>query len=158
MGGIGIAAILIIYVALGGFEQWAKAKEEYKTLDQQLKDLNTDNRKQSGLLSIVPVFEMPADKETQKVLLREEMVQQFDEARISGQPWLEVPGKASPLPPYSLLCLHSNGSCRISQMFNLLANLKENPYLVAIEELRIKCDEQNPQQINFDITVSTFYK
>ena len=158
MGGIGVVAILIIYVALSGIEYWTQKRQSFQTLDQQLKDLDTDKRKQTGLLSIVPVLEMPVDKETQKVLLREEMVQQFDDARITGQPWLEVSGKASPLPPYGLLCLKSSGSCRLRDMFNLLANLKENPYLVAIEELRIKCDPQNPQQIDFDITVSTFYR
>ena len=158
MGGIGVVAILIITVGLSGLEYWTKARESYKALNQQLKDLDTDKRKQSGLLSIVPVLEMPVDKETQKVLLREEMVQQFDDARITGQPWLEVSGKTSPLPQYKLLGLKSSGSCRLSQMFTLLANLKENPYLVAIEELRIKCDAQNPQQIDFDITVSTFFK
>ena len=158
MGGIGVAAILILTVALSGFEYWANARQSYNTLDQQLKDLDTDKRKYEGLLSIVPVLKMPENKDNQKVLLREEMVQQFDDARITGQPWLEVSGKASPLPPYGLMCLKSSGSCRLRDMFNLLANLKENPYLVAIEELRIKSDPQNPQQINFDITVSTFYK
>lgn len=158
MGAIGVVAILIFYVALGGFENWTQARQSYKTRDQQLKDLDTDKRKQSGLLSVVPVLEMPVDKEEQKKRLREEMVQQFRNARITGQPWLEVSGKANPEERYSLLGLKSSGSCRLRDMFNLLANLKENPYMVAIEELRIKCDPQNPQQIDFDITVSTFYK
>ena len=77
MGAIGVVAILIFLAALSGFEKWTKARQSYKTLDQQLKDLDTDKIKQSGLLSIVPVFEMPVDKESHKVLLREEMVQQF---------------------------------------------------------------------------------
>ncbi len=159
LGGIGVVAILIFWAALSGFDYWTQKRQSYKTLDQQLKDLDTDKIKQEGLLSIVPVLEMPEDKDKQKVLLREEMVQQFDDARITGQPWLEVSGKTNYLPtPYGLLCLKSSGSCRLRDMFNLLANLKENPYLVAIEELRIKCDPQNPQQIDFDITVSTSYK
>ena len=160
LGGIGVAAILIFYVALSGFDYWAQKRQSYKALDQQLKNLDIDKRRYSGLLSIVPVFEIPKDKEEQKIRLREEMVQQFEDARITGQPWLEVSGKTSPLEKegYKLLSLKSSGSCRLRDMFNLLANLKENPYMVAIEELRIKCDPQNPQQIDFDITVSTFYK
>ena len=36
--------------------------------------------------------------------------------------------------------------------------MKENPYLVGIEEMRIKCDENNREKVELDLTVSTFAK
>ena len=43
-------------------------------------------------------------------------------------------------------------------MLDLLANLKENPYLVGVEELRMRIDKKKPQEVDLDLTVSTFVK
>ena len=51
-----------------------------------------------------------------------------------------------------------SGKCKFAQILDLLASLKENPYLVGIEEMRIKCDTKNRQEIELDLTVSTFAK
>jgi len=57
-----------------------------------------------------------------------------------------------------LLRLKCSAKCRFTQVLDLLANLKENPYLVGIEELRIRCDSKKPQEVDLDLTVSTFIK
>jgi hypothetical protein len=157
IGAVGVAAILVFVLILEGFEYWDHARKSFQTLDGQLDDIDVDKATQSRLISVVPVFEMPVEKETQKVRLRDKLIEQFRNSRINSQPWLEVAGKTSPLPEYGLLCLKSSGKCGLSQIFDLLARLKQNPYIVGIEELRLKCDAQNPQQIDFDLTVSTFY-
>jgi hypothetical protein len=59
---------------------------------------------------------------------------------------------------YKLLRMKCSGKCRFTQVLDLLANLKDNPYLVGVEELRIRCDTKNSQQVDMDLTVSTFVK
>jgi hypothetical protein len=42
-------------------------------------------------------------------------------------------------------------------VLDFLARLNENPYLVGIEELKIKkVDPKKPQDVELDLTVSTF--
>ena len=42
-------------------------------------------------------------------------------------------------------------------MLDFLARLNENPYLVGIEEFKIrKSDPKKPQDVDLDLTVSTF--
>jgi hypothetical protein len=54
------------------------------------------------------------------------------------------------------------GKCKFDQLLDFLAGLKENPYLVGVEELRVTCDTKVPpekrNQVEIDLTVSTFAK
>jgi hypothetical protein len=54
--------------------------------------------------------------------------------------------------------LKCSAKCRLTQVLDLLAGLNENPYLVGIEELRLRCDQQKPQAVEMELTVSTFVK
>ena len=64
--------------------------------------------------------------------------------------------------PYRVLRIKCKGKCKFDQLLDFLAALKENPYLVGVEELRIECDSKQPpdkrQDIEVDLTVSTFVK
>ena len=117
-----------------------------------------DKAKRSGLTSIVPVFQMPIEKEKQRFLFRDKFNEQLRSVRINSLPLQEVPGGKSPVPGYELLRLKCSAKCSIEQVFNLLADLKNNPYLVGVEEMRIKKDARNQQQFDFDLTVSTLVK
>ena len=46
----------------------------------------------------------------------------------------------------------------LSQALDLLAKLNENPYLVGIEEFRLKIDPKKRSEVELNITVSTFTK
>ncbi len=158
IGAVGVAAILVLVFFLEGHERWDQARQSSKALEKQLDDIDLNKAKRSGLTSIVPVFQMPVEKETQRFLFRDRLNEQLRNARINSQPIQEVPGGKSPVAGYELLRLKCSGKCSFGQILNLLADLKNNPYLVGIEEMRIKVDPKNQQRIDFDLTVSTLVK
>jgi len=158
IGAVGVAGILIFIFALDRYDHWQQARESYLNLQKQLNDIDLNKAKQSGLTSIVPVFEMPAEKEKQRFLFLESLNQQLRAANINSQPLQEVPGGKTPLTGYELLRLKCMARCQFGQVLNLLAALKNNPYLVGVEELRIKVDPKNQQQVDLELTVSTLVK
>ena len=107
----------------------------------------------------MPVFEMPQVEEKQKFLFREKFNEQLKKAGIKNEPLqalatIKLPEQAD----YKLLRLKCHGKCGLGQIFDLLAGLKENPYLAGIEEFKIECNPKNRQEIELDLTVSTFVK
>ena len=158
LGGAVIAAMLVFLFFWDLNEHWTKAKELFETKNAKLDTLATldmTNTKYAGLMSIVPVFEMPVEKEKQKFLFQDSLNEQFKKSNINSQPWQETSDRSKLRTGHEVLCLKTSGKCNITQLFDLLVNLKENPYLIGIEELLIKRDTQNQQQVAFDITVST---
>ncbi len=142
LGAVLVAAVIVLYFALSGYERWNAAKESFAKLQGDVDLLDMDKAKSSGLLRIVPAFEMPVEKEKQKYLFRDSIDAQMKNAGITSGPLQEVPGGKSPVLPYSLVRWKGSGTCSFSQLLNLLAVLKENPYLVGIEELRITNTQQ----------------
>lgn len=156
LGAIGVAIILVLLVGLEGNERWTNAKQESELLEKQLDDIDLDKAKRDGLTSIVPVFQMPGEKDIQRFSFRDMLNQQLRNANINSQPLQEIPGGKSPLPAeYDLLRLKCSATCNLQNVLDLLADLKSNPYLVGIEELRIKTNARNQQQVDFELTVST---
>jgi hypothetical protein len=159
MGATGVAAILVLLFAFEGYERWNTAREKSLELKTKLDNIDLDKAKRSGLTSIVPVFQMPVERETQRFLFRDRLTEQLRNVRINSLPLQEVPGSAkTPITGYELLRMKCSAQCSFSQALQLLADLKDNPYLVGIEELRIKKDARNQQQFDFDLTVSTLVK
>ena len=155
IGAIGVVGILVFIFALDRYERWNQAKESLTELQKKINDIDLDKAKSSGLTSIVPVFKMPVEKDKQHYLFLESLNQQLRDAGINSQPLQVVSGGKSPVAGYELLRLKCSAKCRFGQVLELLAELKNNPYLVGIEELRIKVDPKNQQQVDFDLTVST---
>jgi len=158
IGGVCVAAILVFVFASKWFNHWSEAKVSLAQIKAKLDLIDVDKAKQAGLLSIVPVFEMPQKEETQKFLFRNKLNEQLKKAGINSKPLQVLPGGKSQQAGYRLLRLKCNAKCRFAQVLDLLAGLNENPYLVGIEELRIRCDPKNPQEVELDLTVSTFVK
>ncbi|MBN2180956.1 MAG: hypothetical protein JW715_03505 [Sedimentisphaerales bacterium] len=157
LGAVGVVAILAMLVALEGHQRWADAKQKADNLEQQLDNIDLDKAKRIGLTSIVPVFEMPVSRE-ERFIVRDMLNQQLRRANINSQPLQEIPGGKSPVQGYELLRLKCKATCGLQNVLNLLADLKSNPYLVGIEELRIKTDTRNQRQVDFELTVSTLLK
>lgn len=158
LGAVGIVAIVVLLFVWDINEHWTKAQESSDAINAKLDILETINMTKAqyaALKSTVPVFEMPIEKEKQKFIFQDSLNEQFKKANIKSQPWEEIDCKSKLLTGYEVLALKTTGKCNITQLFDLLANLKENPYLVSTEELLIKVDEKNKQQANFEITVST---
>ena len=158
LGGVGVVAIVVLIFALDGYERWNTARQKSEELKTQLDHIDLNKAKRSGLTTLVPVFQMPVEKETQRFLFRDRLNEQLRNAGINSLPLQEVPGGKSPITGYELLRLKCSAKCSIEQIFNLLADLKNNPYLVGVEEMRIKKDAKNPRQFDLDLTVSTLVK
>ena len=149
-----IIAVLMFGSALNG--RWKKAKTKGSELYAKLDAIDVDQIKQAGLMSIVPVIEMPKIEEEQKFLFRDKLSEQLKRAGIRNKPLQVQAGRKSPQAGYKLLLVKCNSTCRFSQVLDLLARLNENPYLVGIEELKIKCDPKKKGEVELDLVVSTF--
>ena len=158
IGGVCVAAILLFVFASMWFDHWSEARASLAQVKAKLDLIDVDKAKQAGLLSIVPVFEMPQKEETQKFLFRNKLNEQLKKVGINSKPLQVLPGGKSRQAGYQLLRLKCSTKCRFAQVLDLLARLNENPYLVGVEELRIRCDPKKPQEVELDLTVSTFVK
>ena len=158
IGGICVAAILLFSFASKWLGRWSQARASLEQVKAKLDLIDVDKAKQEGLLSIVPVFEMPQEEQTQQFLFRNKLNEQLKKMGINSKPLQVLPGSKSKQAGYKLLRLKCNANCRFTQVLDLIAGLNENPYLVGIEEFRIKCDTKKPQEVELDMTVSTFVK
>ena len=157
-GAIAAAAIILFVFGSAGHKRWTKAKANGAVLRTKLDAIDVDKAKQAGLASIVPVFEMPQVEEEQKFLFRDKLSDQLKRAGIRNKPLQVQAGRKSPQSGYKLLLVKCNATCQFVQVLDFLARLNENPYLVGIEELKIKCDPKKRGEVTLDLTVSTFAK
>jgi len=161
IGAAGAAAVLVVVFGTRWLDHWGKTRESLATMRAQLKLVSADEAKQAGILSIVPVFEMPKAENEQEFLFRDKLNEQLKKAGIKSEP-LQVLPSTSRQAQYRVLRLKCNAKCRFGQVLDLLAALKENPYLVGIEEMRIQCDTKQPsgqrQDVNLSLTLYTFTK
>lgn len=158
IGAVCVAAILVFVFATKWLGHWGQVRKSLAVETDKLKVIDVDEAKRAGLLSIVPVFETPQTEEKQKFLFRDKLNEQLKQAGIRSEPLQVLPTGKSREAGYKLLRVKCSGKCRFAQILDLLAGLNENPYLVGIEEMRIKCDTKNRQEIELDLTVSTFAK
>ena len=158
LGAVCVAGIIIFLVGSAVHTRLKKAQASTALLNNKLDLIDVDKAKQSGLVSIVPKFEMPIEEEDQKFLFVDKLTEQFKKAGIKNQP-LQVASKTtSKKDGYQLLRMKCSATCRLTQALDFLANLKDNPYLVGIEELRLRVDKKKPQEVAMNLTVSTFVK
>ena len=158
LGIICVVGIILFLIGDKIYNRWAEAKATTKLLNSKLEQIDVEKAKRSGLMSIVPKFEMPKEEEEQKFLFVDKLTEQFKKAGIKNQPLEVVSTGKSKAAGYQLLRLRCSAKCRLTQVLDLLANMKDNPYLVGVEELRIRKDKKKPQEVDMDITVSTLVK
>ena len=158
LGAVATVVILLFIGATELRERWGMAKTKAAELQAKLDAIDVDKAKQAGLMSIVPAFEMPKVEDEQSFLFRDKLSDQFKRAGINNKPLQVQSGRKSPQPGYNLLLVKCSATCRFSQMLDFLARLNENPYLVGIEEFKIKVDPKKPQDVELELTVSTFAK
>lgn len=157
-GIIGAVAIAVFVFGSSLHDRWAKAKANAAVIRTKLDAIDIDKAKRAGLMSIVPVFEMPQVEDEQKFIFRDKLSEQLKKAGIKNKPLLIQAGRKSPLAGYKLLLVKCNATCQFSQVLDFLSRLNENPYLVGIEEFKIKCDPKKQGEVELDFTVSTFAK
>ncbi|MBN1806783.1 MAG: hypothetical protein JW837_16160 [Sedimentisphaerales bacterium] len=158
LGVILAVGIFLFWIGNDIYDYWKEAKASTTLLNNKLKLIDVDKVKHSGLMSIVPKFEMPVEEEEQKFLFQDKLTEQFKKAGIKNQPLQVASKKVSKLAGYQLLSMKCSANCRFTQVLDLLADMQDNPYLVGIEELRIRTDQKKPQEVEMDLTVSTLVK
>ena len=155
-----LCAVAVAVFVLGSkwYERWGAARTEDNVLKSKLKAIDIDENKQKGLMAIVPAFKMPVAEEEQQSLFRDEFNEQLKKAGIKNEPLQIQANRRSPLTGYKSLFLVCKAKCQLSQALDLLARLNENPYLVGIEEFKIKIDPKKRSEVELNLTVSTFTK
>lgn len=164
---LGVVSAVAIFVFTCGtklFDDWRKARATLATAKRKLSDVETDKNRQAALAALVPVFETPQVEDKQKFLFRDKLHEQLKKAGINTDPLQFLPVRKPRGVPYRVLKIKCKGKCKLDQLLDFLGNLKENPYCVGVEELRIQCDTKEPpekrkdKQIEIDLVVSTFVK
>jgi len=157
LGVVGAVVILLFVLGSAWRDRWVAAKAKGVALQTKLDVIDVDKIKQAGLMAIVPAFEMPKVEDEQSFLFRDKLSEQFKKAGIKNNPLQVQTSRKSPRPGYNLLLVKCSAKCRFTQVLDFLARLNENPYLVGIEEFKIKkSDPKKPQEVDLDLTVSTF--
>ena len=158
LGAVSAAAVVLFLLGAKWYDHWHLARIDGQTLKTKLNDIDMDETKRRGLMAIVPTFKMPAEEEEQQFLFRDEFNNQLKKAGIKNDPLKILPNKRSPLSGYKSLHLVCTAKCKFSQVLDLLSKLNENPYLVGIEEFRLKIDPKKRSDVELNMTVSTFTK
>ena len=158
LGVVCTAAIVLFLLGSKWYDRWHQARMDGQILRTKLNDIDMNETKRKGLMAIVPTFKMPVEQEEQQFLFRDEFSNQLKKAGIKNDPLKILSNKRSPLSGYKSLHLVCTAKCRFSQVLDLLAKLNENPYLVGIEEFRLKIDPKKRSEVQLNLTVSTFTK
>lgn len=160
IGAVCLAAVLVFVFATKWLGHWHRVRQSLAAARAELKVINPSAAKQKGLLSKVPVFEMPRSEEQQKFLFRNKFNEQLKKAGIKSKPLQTLATGRSAADGYKLLRLKCSGKVKFGQVLDLLASLNKNPYLVGIEQMQIRCGPKKPsekrQEVELDLTVSTF--
>ncbi len=164
LGAVAAGAIFVFTYGSKGYDRWSQARATLAAAQRKLSDVETDRNRQAALAALVPVFEAPQVEDKQKFLFRDKLHEQLKKAGINTEPLQFLPARKPRGASYKVLKIKCKGKCKLGQLLDFLANLKENPYLVGVEELRIQCDMKEPpekrkdKEIEIDLTVSTFVK
>ena len=157
-GAIGCVAFLVFWFGVKGYGNWTANREATSQINGELKVINPKNAKQRSIIKDVPIFNDPEEMSTQKPYFRDTLNEQLVELGISTKPWETTSNDASAIAGYEGLSLETSGTCRLTQLLDLLAALKKNPYLVGIDEFSFESDKDDPQRVEFSIIVSTIAK
>jgi hypothetical protein len=158
MGVLGVGLILVLFGAMKWMEHWKQVRVEIADIKEKLNTIDVEKSKQAGVMSIVPVFEMPQAEEQQTFAFRNKLRDQFKQAGINNKPLRVLTTGKTRLGGFKLVRVDCSAKCRFTQLMDFLARLNENPYLVGVEEMRIRCDKKSPQDVDVDITFSTLSK
>ena len=82
LGAICAAGILVFWIGGKIFDRLKAAQSSTALLHNKLDLIDVDKAKQTGLMSIVPKFEMPIKEDEQKFLFVEKLTEQFKKAGI----------------------------------------------------------------------------
>lgn len=149
-----------------GIDHWGKSRTTLAAARKKLSEVETDKAKLAGLIALVPAFETPQSEEKQKSLFREKLYEQLKKAGVNAELQPPLLGKKITISgtAYRVLKIKCKAKCKVDQLLDFLANLKENPYFLGVEELQIRCDTKEPpekrkdKEADIDLIVSTLVR
>jgi type II secretory pathway component PulM len=160
---VAIGALILGYIFLvdpvvqGGQQLRSQLRRERQKLHTLLaKEGTAEALKQKNLMAMVPAMEMPVSAEKQNQLLRDQITRQLQQAGVQVKNFSFSSGTAQGPGASGIMTLQCRGKCQFSALWRFFDELKKNPYYVGIEELSIKVDEKNRQDLEIVFTVSTF--
>jgi hypothetical protein len=158
VGGICVGGIVVLMVLTSWLGRWSGMRRSLEEKRDKFKSISVSEARRAGLREIVPVFEMPRSYEEQKYPFRDKFYAQLKEAGIKYESLQFLPVERSRRGNgHRVLRLQCRrGKCKFGQILDLVAKLNENPYLVGVEELKMKCNPEKRQEFELDLTVSTF--
>jgi hypothetical protein len=162
IGGIIVVLAFVVIVGPKWWSNWAKVRSEVRQMQELIEGACSGRFNPAGLASMVPVFEMPKDLETQKTSFRDEITRQLRQAGMPNTPLQVETASRQKIGGYSKLCLKYKGTCRFDQLVEFLALLKQNPYYVGIDELTIRADTkvsvEQRQTVDVEMVICTLVK
>ena len=164
LGGAGVMLILAYAFVVGPWiDDWLLARSALKTERAKFDSIVPAGgglaAKQADLVSVVPKLEMPKAESVQGPLFRGKFNEQLKKAGISVTNLQFLQSARSKQPGgYKILRLQCRGKGKFAQVLDLLAGLNDNPYLVGVEELQLKCNQKSREQMDIVLTVSTYVK
>lgn len=158
LGALVSVACVLFYYGSDWLDHWGQIRIEGDVLQSKLEIIDVDETKQRGLLALVPAFEKPLGQDEQQFLFRDAFDKQLKAAGIKSEPLQIQSNRRAPLTGYKSLYLVCKAKCKFSQALDLLAKLNENPYLLGVEELKLKVDPKKRTEVELDLTVSTLTK
>jgi hypothetical protein len=158
MGVIGAGLILVFFCLSKWVDHWKEVRSEIALIKSKLEAIDVEKARQAGLLKIVPVLEMPVAESEQTSLFRDKLRDQFKAARINNNPLQILSTGKKRVGGYKTVRVESGAKCNLGQLLDFLARLNENPYLLGVEEMRIRTDKKQPQNVEVDLTFSTLAK
>jgi hypothetical protein len=158
LGALGAALILVFFFANRWIGHWKQVRSEIALIKGKIESINVEKARQDGLLSIVPVLAMPVAESEQTLLFRNKLREQFKQSRINNKPLQILSTGKTRLGGYRTARLECSAKCNFGQLLDFLARLNENPYLLCVEEMRIRTDKKKPQDVEVDLMFSTLVK
>lgn len=163
IGAAAVVLVLIFHFAVSPWiDHWRQVRTSLAAAEEKLALLSGDQKpaaaaKQAALTAAVPAFALPEPEDKQRLLFERKIHEQLKKAGIKAKPlsFLARP-KPQPALGLKLLRLQCRGACNFAAALDLIAALNENPYLVAIEELQLKCGAKTREEMDLNLTVSTF--
>ena len=165
-GGIAVAVILVWFLVIGPwFSDWGEIRKELGVERRQLQNVSASSddkvagAKQSGLFSMVPVFEMPEAGKEQTQKFRAKFNEQLKKSglKVTSLQFLKRQ-KLKETSDYGMYPLKFHGKGNFNQVLDLLAGLNSNPFLLGIEDIRLTCDKKDRKTMEIDMVVSTLTK
>ncbi|MBP8604624.1 MAG: hypothetical protein KBI46_02110 [Phycisphaerae bacterium] len=166
VGLVVLTAVLIAIwrVSVPAFEYYQRLTGQRHALRQKIDTLfllakPEQQLRLKTLSEQVPVLEMPQPAAQQGILLRDELTRQLQRCGIQAKTLqLRESSGALRRDGFRVLLLDCQGRCSTQSLMQLIEQLKQNPYYVAVEKLSMKVDPKERSAVTFQLVVSTYAK